>query len=119
MPDQSESNVKGPDFSLAFQQMASFVAIAKTRNSGEVLDELIKQCLVIVPEESFATPHSVGNAIETLFGIRLADKDIAQSLKRLRNNGSVEDLFGGQIGLSPSTRQGLDSRIVAARKLEE
>jgi hypothetical protein len=99
--------------------MASFVAIAKTRNSGEVLDELVKQCFVILPDDPFTTPLSVANAVEVLFGIRLADKDVAQSLKRLTSDGSIGALPGGQMGLSPSTRQELDARILDARKLEE
>ena len=56
MLEQNHCEVKGPNFSLAFQQMASFVAIAKTRNSTEVLDELVKQCFVILPEDPFTTP---------------------------------------------------------------
>ena len=40
MSDLEENSRSSPNFSQAFQQMASFVAIAKTRNASEVLTSL-------------------------------------------------------------------------------
>ena len=110
---------ESPDFTLAFQQMASFVAIAKTRVSSEVLDELIQQCFVILPQEPFATSADISGAIHTLFGIKLAEKDVSPSVKRLLAKGNLVTLPGNQIGLAATVRQNLDLRVADAKRLED
>lgn len=54
------------DFSSAFQQLASFVAIAKTRNTTESYDEIIKQCYAVLPDEPLSDAVSLISAIETI-----------------------------------------------------
>lgn len=99
--------------------MASLVAIAKTRNTSEVLDELVQQCFVILPNDPFRLPSDLAVAIHTLFGIRLAEKDIAQALFRLSNKGRLVSIPGGQFALGPGVRQELEARVIEARQLEE
>ena len=91
-----------PDFSLAFKQMASFVAIAKIRATSEVLEELIQQCFVLLPSDPLTTPEQVNGAIEDLFGIHLNYKDIAMALERLTSAGALVDIGNGHLGLSSS-----------------
>src|SRR5205823_7934936 len=92
---------EAPDHSLTLQQMASFVAIAKTRNSIEVLDELVQQCFVVLPNESFATAGDILTAIQSLFpGLGLDEKEVAQSIDRLRNRNRLTVAPDGHLSLS-------------------
>ena len=117
---ESESGSRPlPNFSLAFQQMASFVAIAKTRNSSEVLDELVQQCFVILPNEPFRSPSDLATAIHTLFGIRLAEREVGLSITRLTNRGRLIVIPGEQLALAPGVREALEVRIADAKRLEE
>lgn len=108
-----------PDFSLAFRQMANFVAIAKTRNMSEVLDELVKQCFVILPDEPLKTSNDVADAVRTLFGIQLPAQDISKSVERLLDRQDLSRLPGDHLGLSPKLQKLLEERIAAARQLQE
>ena len=115
----TRSMSSSPNFSVAFQQVASVVAISKTRDPAGVLDELVKQCLVILPNEPLGTPESIAAAIQTLFGIELSLSEIALAVQRLDKAGSLVQLPGNQIGLSSLVRTGLQARIADARRLEE
>src|SRR6266542_1275398 len=119
MSDVAENSGSLPNFSQAFQQMASFVAIAKTRNASEVLDELVLQCFVILPEEPFGSPLDVVAAIHTLFGIRLSERHIALAISRLTSKGRLVVIAGDQLALGSGIREALEVRIADAKRLEE
>lgn len=108
-----------PNFSVAFQQMANFVAIAKTKNSDEVLDEIIQQCFVVLPQEPLNSITDIAEAIKIVFGIKLMEADISLSVKRLFDKKNLVSLPGGQIGLAPTVKKNLEDRINEAKSLEE
>lgn len=108
-----------PNFSLAFKQMASFVAIAKTRATAQVLEELILQCFVILPSDPLTTPEQVGEAMMTLFGIQANPKDISFALARLTKAGALSDVGNGHLSLAPAVKDTLNARIDAAKLLEK
>src|SRR5438477_7553897 len=107
-----------PDFTLAFKQMASFVAIAKTRAASQVLEELIQQCFVLLPSDPLSTPAQVNGAIEALFGIKLNNKEVGMALQRLTDSGTIIELGNGQLGLAPAVETSLNDRIDSAKNLE-
>jgi len=107
-----------PNFSLAFQQMVSFAAIAKVRNLSEVLDELILQCYVILPSEPLNSPATLIKIIDALFGIKLLEKNVAISLDRLLSRQYLIKLPGNHLGLSQDVQARLTTRIQEARALE-
>ena len=108
------------DFSLAFQQLASFVAIAKTRNTTESYNEIIKQCYAVLPNEPLSDAVSLIGAIETIYpGIKLDEADVTSSIQRLVQNGDLVRLPGDHFGLDPQVRTNIESRIHNARHLEE
>lgn len=117
--NDNEGPASLPNFSIAFQQMANFVAIAKTRNSDEILDEVIQQCFVVLPGEPFSSPTGIAEAINVVFGIRLVEKDISSSMQRLFDKKKLILLPGGQIGLAPAVKKSLEDRISEAKSLEE
>jgi hypothetical protein len=119
MSELSENSGSLPNFSQAFQQMASFVAIAKTRNASEVLDELVLQCFVILPEEAFGSPLDMVNAIHVLFGIRLAERQVALAIGRLTSRGRLVSSAGDKLALGSGIREALEVRVGDAKRLEE
>ena len=54
---------KPGNFSLAFEQMCNFAAIAKTRNADETLGQIILQCFVVFPKEKFQNAVQLAEAI--------------------------------------------------------
>lgn len=113
------SKRSAPDFTLAFKQMASFVAIAKIRAAPQVLEELIQQCFVLLPSDPLSTPAQVNGAIEALFGIKLNTKEVAMVLQRLTDSGIIIELGNGQLGLAPAVETSLNERINSAKHLEQ
>lgn len=71
------------DFSLAFQQMCSFVAIGQTKNQEETLRELILQILVLFPDENISSEQDLSKLIRAIFGMQIADHEIRSVLDRL------------------------------------
>lgn len=108
-----------PNFSLAFKQMASFVAIAKTRATSQVLDELILQCFVVLPSDPLSTPEQLAEAMLILFGIQAHQKDVAIALVRLKTAGTLSDVGNGHLSLAAATKEVLNARIEAAKSLEK
>jgi hypothetical protein len=108
-----------PKFSLAFKQMASFVAIAKTRATSQVLDELILQCFVVLASAPLSTPKQVVDAILTVFGIQTNPKDVQMALSRLTKSGTLTDIGNGHLALSGAVNKTLHDRIEAAKQLEK
>ncbi len=118
-PENSTKPRSAPNFSLAFKQMASFVAIAKTRATSQVLDELILQCFVILPSDPLSTPDQVGEAMLTLFGIQANLKDVSLALARLTKAGAINDIGNDHLELAAPVKDKLNSRIDAAKSLEK
>ena len=107
-----------PNFTLAFKQMASFVAIAKTRATSQVLDELIQQCYLLLPSDPLATSDEIVNALYSLFGILLNKKEVAIAIQRLIRTGALLDAGNGQLALAQAKQASLSSRVEIAKKLE-
>jgi chorismate mutase len=119
MSNGISENAKGtPNFTLAFKQMASFVAIAKTRATSQVLEELIQQCFVLLPSDPLSTPNQVADALYALFGLRLNHKEVAMALQRLMRAGTVSEVGNSHLALAPAIQASLHSRIDTAQKLE-
>jgi uncharacterized membrane protein YvlD (DUF360 family) len=107
-----------PKFPRAFKQMASFVAIAKTRATSQVLDELILQCFVVLPSDPLSTPEQVSEAMLTLFGIQTNLKDVSMALARLTKAGTLNGVGNGHLSLAPAVMAELTARIETAKALE-
>ena len=116
--EDTVSPIGMPNFTLAFKQMASFVAIAKTRATSQVLDELILQCFVILPSEPLSTSNQVSEAMKALFGIPANPKDISMALERLIKAGTLRDVGNGHLALAQTVSEKLEARIQAAKSLE-
>ena len=70
MSDHVHEPAKSRNFSLAFEQMCSIVAIAQTKNADETLRELILECFVILPDYLFNQESQLAETIDTLFGLQ-------------------------------------------------
>jgi hypothetical protein len=108
-----------PDFSIAFQQTVSVVAIAKTSNTRDTIDELVKQCFAVLPDEPLRTSSEVAEAVNTIFRVQLSVQDVTSSIERLLNRHELSELPGGQWGLIPEQQTIVEDRIEATRRLQE
>jgi hypothetical protein len=107
------------NFSLAFQQVCSMIAIGKTTTPDETLRELILQVMALLPEEKLATEHQLAVLLNTLFGLQIAEHEIKYALERLTADGSVRMSDVGNIVLQIDVQQGLKGRIDNSYELEE
>lgn len=109
---------KPGNFSLAFEQMCNFAAIAKTRNANETLRQLILQCFVVFPRERFHNAVQLAGAI-TAFGLQIPEYQIQVSLDHLIANGHIQQSVDSTLTLPNTDRMQLKERIDEARALEE
>jgi len=109
---------KPGNFSLAFEQMCNYAAIAKTRNADETLSQLILQCFVVFPEERFQNAAQLAEAIN-IFGLRVPEYQIQVSIDRLITDDRLQQSVDSFLILSNRDRMKLKGRIDEAKTLEE
>src|SRR5215469_7504637 len=109
---------KPGNFSLAFQQMCNFAAIAKTRNADETLRQLILQCFVVFPQEKFRNAAQLTDAI-TIFGLRMPEYQVQISLDHLIVDGSLQQREDSILILPNKDQMQMRKRIDTAKALEE
>ncbi len=109
---------KLPNFSLAFQQMASFVAIAKTSQPNQTQEQLILQAFVVEPTALIGSATELVGLISDLFGIPLSEREVAVQLAELIAEKKIERLPGGHLSLAPAVERDLKTRIEEAKSLE-
>jgi hypothetical protein len=119
MSEHKHEPGKSHNFSLAFEQMCSFVAIASTKNADETLRELIMQCLVILPDERFENPQHVANVLDVLFGLQIPLHEIQTGLDVLEANNLVQRPTGSNYTLPMEVRAKLQDRINLSAALED
>jgi hypothetical protein len=74
-------SIKTHNFSLSFEQMCNFAAIAKTQDADETLRQLIQLCLVILPNEKFESASQIMEAM-TLFDLQFSERQVQAALNR-------------------------------------
>ena len=119
MAEHKHEAAKVHNFSLAFEQMCSFVAIASTKNADETLRELILQSLVILPEERFETSEHIAGALDALFGLQIPQHEIDAGLEVLEAANLIQRPTGSNYTLPLEVRAKLRERITAATALED
>ena len=112
-----EEPVKSRNFSLAFEQMCNFAAIAKTQDADETLRQLILLCLVILPGEKFENAAQIMEAI-TLFGLQFPEYHVQDGLNRLIAQGRIQQPMNSYFTLPDQNRKQLQVRIDEAKALE-
>ena len=108
-----------PPLSVAFQQLASFVAIDRTSDFTVLLRRLIQQVLAVLPGDSFTEAGEIAAAAHVLFGMTLRLADVEHSVHGLLERGALTRLPGGQLSLPSSTRAEVTRRIEEASHLRE
>jgi hypothetical protein len=112
------AKAKSRNFSLAFEKMCNFVAIANTRDADEILRQLILQCFVVLPDEHFENPKLVSQTLDALFGLQIPEHWF-QSIFNLLVEEGVIIRFENYYILSTEIRSELQKRIDEAMALEE
>jgi hypothetical protein len=118
MAQYTQELFKPGNFSLAFEQMCNFAAIAKTRNADETLGQIILQCFVVFPKEKFQNAEQLAEAI-TIFGLKIPEYQVQVSLDHLIANSRLQQTADSILTLPNRDRTQLKERIDEAKALEE
>jgi hypothetical protein len=106
------------NFSLTFEQMCNFAAIAKTQDADETLRQLIQLCLVILPDEKFESVSQIMDAM-TLFDLQFPEHQVQAGLNRLIAQGGILQPTNTYFTVPDSDRTKLQTRIGEVKVLEE
>lgn len=111
------------NFSLAFQQMCSMVAIGQTKSQDETLRELILQTLVLLPDERISNESELAKILNSLFGLQIPDHEIKYAIERLATDGAVRLSDSGTFmldaNLSIALMTAIDSAVALENKVRE
>jgi len=107
------------NFSTAFEQMCSIMAIGKTRNRSEVLAELVLQCLAFLPNEKISSAADIRSAIDGLLGIRIPEHEIQFSLDKLIEAQSIMKRADESFSLPQQMRKTIQDEIDETHRLDE
>lgn len=118
MKEDARNTAKSRNFSLAFERMCNFVAIANTRDANETLRQLILQCLVVLPNECFENERQIREAIDILFGLQIPEHWFQIIFDQLVKDGIIKFVDQRYI-LFQETRDSLQKRINEAIALED
>ncbi|HEY4716317.1 MAG TPA: hypothetical protein VII00_04360 [bacterium] len=109
---------KSHNFSLAFEQMCSFVAISDTQSPSDTLKQLILQCFIVLPDEKFHTVSQIKETIDILFGLQITEHDVQECIDQLIKEKAITMSAGTNFNLTPNVRVRLQKRIDEANTLE-
>ncbi len=106
------------NFSLTFEQMCNFAAIAKTQDADETLRQLIQLCLVILPGEKFESASQIMEAM-ALFDLQFSEQQVQAGLNRLIAQGRILQPTNTYFTVPDNDRTQLQTRIREVKALEE
>lgn len=119
MTEHIHEPAKSHNFSLAFEQMCSIVAISKTKTPHETLNELVLQCFAVLPEDKFHNEQQLAETISTLFGLQIPEHEIQFCLDELLSKGDINQHPEQGFTLPLELRASLQTRINKALALED
>lgn len=106
------------NYSLAFQQMCSIVAIGQTNSQDDILRELILQTLVLLPDEKISGEKYFGEVLRELFGLQIAEHEIRFVIERLLSENALGVSGTGNYQLAEPVAKAIKAEIDDAIELE-
>lgn len=107
------------NFSLAFQQMCSMIAIGQTKSQDETLRELVLQTLVLLPEEKITSEHDFSKILNAIFGLQIAEHEIKFAIERLVSEKAIAPSESGSLLLTEAVAKVVRENIDTATSLED
>jgi hypothetical protein len=107
------------NFSAAFEQMCSMVAIGNTKGVDETLTELVLHCMFFLNEETFTSPSDFSQVTDGLFGITIPEHEIEFALEQLLASEQIRKSSQDHFVLPNVTKTSIQKRVDAAYALEE
>ena len=115
---KSEDRIQTGEFSLAFQQMCNFIAVAQFGKPAETVKGLIQLCFVLLDERYESHLH-LAKTIEILFGVRIPYLQMENAVNQLLSAGVLKSPAGTNLTLNPEAKSVLKERIEARRGVEQ
>lgn len=116
--DKAKRLAQPPNFSVAFEQMCSMVAIGKTKDTNETLSELMLHCLVYLPDDKLLSANDFVRSIEGLFGIKLLEHELQYAIDRLVKSKTLSIRPDGSYALPVSIRRSIQRNLDETYELE-
>ncbi|HUU41265.1 MAG TPA: hypothetical protein VMW42_10000, partial [Desulfatiglandales bacterium] len=111
--------VKYRNFSLAFEKMCNFVAIASTQSADETLRQLILQCFAVLRDEPFEGIQHVTESIDILFGLQIPENWMQPVFQKLIAEGLIYKTPTQKYALDSDTQNKIQKGIDEASSLQE
>ena len=108
-----------PEHGFTYERLCNFVAVLRTRDFAETLNQLIVLCLVILPDELFQNAIQLRDAINVLFGVDVSQEQVQVSIDALFKKGIMQKPTGSSFTVSARTRKSIKERIDKSYRLEE
>lgn len=116
MDNEGVGASRGPR--LDFEQMCTYMAVAKTGRPRDTIKGLVKLCLVQL-EDPLANTAQVSEALSALYGIRVPPREIEHAIDELVGSGAVLRPKTGPLVVDPGVRAEVLARLDEARSTEE
>lgn len=107
------------EHSLSYERLCNFIAVLRTRDSSETLNQLLIMCLVILPDERFENATQLHEAINVLFGVDVSEEQVHMSIDALQKKGIIMNPTGTAYTVSAKTRKSIKERVDKSYRLEE
>lgn len=114
MADPIMAHVSKP----GFEQMCNFVAVSSVRDYEDAIKQLVLQCFVILPEDTFHEAKQLSEAVEVLFGLRFPEHQIEQAIDGLLQDQMLLRPVGTGLVIQPQLRGERQAAIQTAQDLE-
>lgn len=116
MNDYSQ-NIKVHNFSSAFEQMCSIIAIGEVGKVEEILEGLILQTTVLLPD-TFSSARNFVDSINGLFGLSIPEHEIQFVIDKLVRQNTLVRTSDERYFIGEDLRKTLQNRVDEAYELE-
>lgn len=111
-------SIKVHNFSAAFEQMCSIIAIGEVGKLDEVLEGLILQSMILLPDD-FSSARKFVDVINDVFGISIPEHEIQFALEKLISQETLIRSSGDKFYIENDLRKKLVERVNDAYELEK
>ena len=106
------------NFSVAFEQMCNFVAVIRTSDPNETIQNLILHCLAVFSEEKFYDARQIKEAVDNVFGLQIPEYQIEINIDVLKDKKLLLRPAESNYVLPVEVQGDIQKRINEAEALE-
>ncbi len=113
-----ENGAAAKSVSQSMARLLSFVAISQLSRGDEVLRQLIFQCLVFFPSETFRQAEDFAKTLMAIFGLEIATARIELALQQEIRAGSIERNSVHSLTINSAMSTHVEASVTKANHLQ-